>query len=439
MDRIKLYKLFLTILIFGILIKVSWSRYINYDSSLESVPKKRKSDINENEHGNKKENDINNVNENIKIDFGQEEIKIENNNNDEDNISIPVKYWSETQKKVLQEEMEDRVEISSFINDFTKFYDQLDEQEKTIYQAVYDVSKKDIPEFIVNMKISSELAYEDFKAYIIPKLIKVFTVIIYDHPELWWVGTFSYGIPSWSISNSTKTYNVKIYTNPINTTYGDYTGERIVNLNKRIEKVKNKIMKNISDLGLTEKYSILRYIHDYLITRNVYTLVESRRHIRDIYGILVEEKSVCESYAEAFQYIAQQYGIDCIIARSSTHEWNFVKMGEDDGKWYVVDVTWDDPSISGKEDEPSGSNSNLSTNYFLTGTENVSYGKSYSQETDHVLIFSAYGSDKDYVNYPNIETTNYVPSEKELAEVNVTEFNKTFVSNDVSSNKSKFI
>jgi len=82
-------------------------------------------------------------------------------------------------------------------------------------------------------------------------------------------------------------------------------------------------MENISKLGLNSTYSKLRYIHDYLVTRNVYTLDEGRRHIRNIYGILVEEKGVCASYAEAFQYIAQQYGIECIIAFSLTHEWNF--------------------------------------------------------------------------------------------------------------------
>jgi len=136
---------------------------------------------------------------------------------------------------------------------------------------------------------------------------------------------------------TTYYYTLKVNFNVDNKNFSDYTNEHIFNLNKKIEEVKNKIMNNIESLGLQHNYTKLKYIHDYLVTSNVYILDENRRHIRNIYGALVEEVCVCEGYAEAFQYLAQHYNIHCIIARSADHEWNFVKM--EDNKWYVVDVT----------------------------------------------------------------------------------------------------
>jgi len=176
---------------------------------------------------------------------------------------------------------------------------------------------------------------------------------------------------------------------------------------------KSDIMDQIENLKLTTKYAILRYIHDYLITKIVYTLDENMIHIRTIYGALVESKCVCEGYAEAFQYLAQQYGINCIIARSSVHEWNFVEM---DGKWYVVDVTYDDPII-GNKIIPSGYNDNLQIDYFLTGTDHeIEYHSKYSNDPDHILVYSGY-SEKVLVSYPDIEKEDYSPSELELQEL----------------------
>ena len=57
---------------------------------------------------------------------------------------------------------------------------------------------------------------------------------------------------------------------------------------------------------------------------------------------------VCEGYAKAFQLLLNASGIECIFVggiayvsenNSGAHAWNQVKL---DGKWYNVDVTWDD-------------------------------------------------------------------------------------------------
>lgn len=66
------------------------------------------------------------------------------------------------------------------------------------------------------------------------------------------------------------------------------------------------------------------------------------------YGALVEGYSVCEGYAEAFQYLLRRVGIQSFLiqgtgintqGQTEAHEWNAVRI---DGKFYHVDLTWDD-------------------------------------------------------------------------------------------------
>lgn len=62
-------------------------------------------------------------------------------------------------------------------------------------------------------------------------------------------------------------------------------------------------------------------------------------------GVFINGTAVCNGYALAFQLCMEILGIDSKIivgtASYDYHAWNIVKM--DDGCWYHVDVTWDDP------------------------------------------------------------------------------------------------
>ena len=49
---------------------------------------------------------------------------------------------------------------------------------------------------------------------------------------------------------------------------------------------------------------------------------------------------VCEGYAESFKLLCDRFGIPCVHVSGNGHAWNYMQM--DNGKWYGVDVTWDD-------------------------------------------------------------------------------------------------
>lgn len=75
------------------------------------------------------------------------------------------------------------------------------------------------------------------------------------------------------------------------------------------------------------------------------------------YGALVNGKAVCIGYGRAFKAVLDKLGIPCVCVQGyslrpgsevqEAHLWNQVKV---DGKWYAVDVTWNDTMNEPKPD-----------------------------------------------------------------------------------------
>lgn len=100
-------------------------------------------------------------------------------------------------------------------------------------------------------------------------------------------------------------------------------------------------------------YNQVKYFHDWLVNTNEYDNAaldtytypkgsEKNYYAHSQVGCLVKGTGVCESYAKAFKVFCEKSDITCVIVSSATHAWNYVKM--DDGKWYMVDCTFDDPT-----------------------------------------------------------------------------------------------
>lgn len=112
-------------------------------------------------------------------------------------------------------------------------------------------------------------------------------------------------------------------------------------------------------------YDKIRAAHDILVRETGYDK-DMQKNAHSAYGALVEHKAVCDGYASAFQMVMNRLGIPCISISGEAyangemggHRWNAVQL---DGKWYGVDVTWDDPTpIQGKFEM-------LRHTYFLVG------------------------------------------------------------------------
>lgn len=112
----------------------------------------------------------------------------------------------------------------------------------------------------------------------------------------------------------------------------------------------------------TSRYATIKYLHDYLVKNTTYTFRGSNKRtnhqLQTAIGPLVYGKGVCAGYSDAFKLMCNYAGIPCFIVGNNSHQWNYVQM--EDGKWYCMDVTWDDPLGCSK--------SNVSYTYFLVKT-----------------------------------------------------------------------
>ena len=101
----------------------------------------------------------------------------------------------------------------------------------------------------------------------------------------------------------------------------------------RIDGICSLVGESWSDL------EIALFVHDYIVTEFEY---DTSYRIRDVYNFFKEGRGVCQAYTLLYIEVLKRFGIeaDAVISTSMNHTWNRVKLG---GKWYHVDVTWDDP------------------------------------------------------------------------------------------------
>lgn len=198
--------------------------------------------------------------------------------------------------------------------------------------------------------------------------------ILYDHPELYYVQFLA---QSTTVDETTNKASIST---PYYFTYMD---------DNKFQQASKKAMQCVTtDMTDLEKIVIL---HDYLITHCKYddeTEITSHPTNRNAYGALVDGKAVCQGYTLTYKYLLDQAGIESYIAQSANHAWNIVKL---DGKYYNVDVTFDDPRIY-ESKETNGS--------VESGQPNDVLG--YASHS-HMLVSESKlrsGSDRDsYTNY----------------------------------------
>ncbi len=168
-----------------------------------------------------------------------------------------------------------------------------------------------------------------------------------------------------------------------------------------------EIVKSFTPTGET-RYEKLLSIHDFVCSSTVYDA--SGPYAYGAYGALVDGRSVCEGYAEAFKILCDQNDIPCILVSGigitssgeESHMWNYVRMEDD--RWYAVDATWDD----GKK---------IQRNYFLVGSDtivNSKSGKPFSES--HKPNGDISDTDLKTFAYPTLSTTAYTPSATAIAD-----------------------
>ena len=132
-----------------------------------------------------------------------------------------------------------------------------------------------------------------------------------------------------------------------------------------------KLMPSIVKASMTELQKVIA-IHDWIVINmnyayNDYKNGTVKKDAHTAYGGLESGYVVCNGYVELFSMMAEEVGIETkrISGYGNTglgdqhHSWSQVKI---DGKWYNLDLTWDDPTWNNKEHDDNLHNS---YNFFL--------------------------------------------------------------------------
>jgi hypothetical protein len=110
-------------------------------------------------------------------------------------------------------------------------------------------------------------------------------------------------------------------------------------------------------------------IHDWIVTHVEYD--QSLKHYT-AYNAIALGNAVCQGYSLLGYKMLKQAGIPVLIADGSVdtgeHAWNMVQL---DGIWYHLDLTWDDPVISGDTGNDSTSDNVIRYNYYLKTDEEL--------------------------------------------------------------------
>ena len=230
---------------------------------------------------------------------------------------LPTDFFlpQDTSSEETQNGEEPFVDIQSEVYDYC--YNQLNKTQKNMYNKILGAMR--------NMQ--TDRVFLTYDGTDISENINLaYTAVSVDHPEIFWTSR-EYQI--YTLNNEEFYISIKY---DIDETTRD---AQVAALEARVEKL----------LAQTEGMSDFEkevFFHDYLCNNIVYTSdgVDTRY---TAFGAIVNGKAVCEGYSRAMQLLCKRAGINCSLikgtAETVAHMWNVVELS---GKWYELDVTWDD-------------------------------------------------------------------------------------------------
>ncbi len=213
-----------------------------------------------------------------------------------------------------------------------------------------------------------------------------------DHPEAFWLGE------SWRVAWE-GTYGAGVLTlNPgIGMSWAG--GARSITADETYIKTQVGALAAAAKEAGPQLYDQLLYVHDYLTHANRYNAAAAAlggpasdsTPWEAISALDPALSPVCEGYARAFKLVCDQLGVPCVLVCGGNHMWNCVQM--EDGQWYAVDVTYDDPVYSVNGVVQDGLVSGGETReFFLVGSEALPEHQTDSDWAYPVLSARSYKS-----------------------------------------------
>ena len=235
-----------------------------------------------------------------------------------------------------------------------------------------------------------------------------FDAFVKDYPQVYWLDSMESKI---SLNMSSKTVAdgiegtivIQVTMTPVE--YETGMSQYISEFDAAVCQAKEDIIQKYNITAETKEENIVKAIHDYITSQVDYNhqAASSMEEEQQKYNYAHTSVSVflkgkkwnnlimCEGYAKAFKILCDAFQMDSALLigesinpqqEKEAHMWNAVKV---EGKWYAVDVSWDDQG------------DNIYYVYLLAGKKSKGYYDLY--ERDHVTTdqFSSYEGSKSFI------------------------------------------
>lgn len=256
------------------------------------------------------------------------------------------------------------------------YYTQLSANAKKAYATLF-ANYRFVPEERTIRKMNALIFTSDVELSK-KDLLDAQMAFVYDHPEVFWVTYFAKSdVNNVSGVNTGKHYYMysPVMAYDVALCKGDaeaYYGY----LNMAL---------NAMDLKKSDTtYDKVKRIHDYIIKNYSYSTYgyklngKTADDTRSVGRMLTMKRGCCVGYSKLMKVFCDYYGISCTLVSGTDHMWNAIQIN---GKWYALDVTWDD--TDGKQ-----KNSKEQYQYFLKGE------KTFLADVSHRVVNCMFIQDK---------------------------------------------
>ncbi len=288
------------------------------------------------------------------------------------NSAESTEFWAKLEE---QQKYQENVEMDEGTTPQNFYYEQLDEYAKIIYDKLNsNLESLKTGMYTADFGLTfDELLHQEGGDVILKDSFQLaINALTFDNPDLFYLDvTKLYLLTEVTTRAFSKKYEVTIGPNEESYLSKAFPTEQVVtSAINMIEQEKNNLVNQCQNKSTVEKIKI---VHDYLVDNTEYDL-EAGENIYNVYGTLIDKKSVCEGYARSFKYIMDDLNIPCIIAcgigknsegKAESHAWNYVQI---DDEWYAIDVTWDDPVITGPGYLSEAKKQESKYEYYLNGS-----------------------------------------------------------------------
>lgn len=256
------------------------------------------------------------------------------------------------------------------------YYTQLSANAKKAYATLF-ANYRFVPEERTIRKMNALIFTSDVELSK-KDLLDAQMAFVYDHPEVFWVTYFAksdvnnvLGVNTgkhYYMYSPVMAYDIALCKGDAEAYYGYL-----------------KMALNAMDLKKSDTtYDKVKRIHDYIIKNYSYSTYgyklngKTADDTRSVGRMLTMKRGCCVGYSKLMKAFCDYYGISCTLVSGTDHMWNAIQIN---GKWYALDVTWDD--TDGKQ-----KNSKEQYQYFLKGE------KTFLADVSHRVVNCMFIQDK---------------------------------------------